>query len=90
MSETMPQSVPFGDAASSGDLGGLESLLSVLPEEDDDAEQAKKEEDLVRIWFKRVSNAKKQKQKWEDDYEIDRSHDYVRGFQRDSQDELDA
>jgi len=69
-----------------GDIGML-----LGPEEtEDSAEEAKKDEDLVRIWFKRVSNAKKQKQKWEDDYEIDRSHDYVRGFQRDQQDELDA
>jgi len=89
-----PLDAPFGDVPVGDFLEteGTDPSAGMLlpPEEADDAEQAKKDEDLVRIWFKRVSNAKKQKQKWEDDYEIDRSHDYVRGFQRDQQDELDA
>jgi len=82
--------IPFGDAPIDTGMNPIAEALLAGTKDDDDSEEAKKEEDLVRIWFKRVSNAKKQKQTWEDDYEIDRSHDYVRGFQRDSQDELDA
>jgi hypothetical protein len=49
-----------------------------------------KEEDHVRLWFNRVYDAKKIKSKWEDNYEVQKSHDYVRGFQRPSDEEQDA
>jgi hypothetical protein len=89
MSETMP-GIPFGDAPLDTGMNPIAEALLAGTKDDDDSEEAKREEDLIRIWFKRISNAKKQKQKWEDNYEIARSFDYVRGFQRDSQDELDA
>lgn len=83
--------VALPDAMLAGEADPTAGML-LSPEEtqEEDPEEEKQEADLVRIWFKRISNAKKVKQKWEDDYEIDRSHDYVRGFQRDQQDELDA
>ncbi len=58
--------------------------------QEEDPDQAKKEEDYVRLLFKRIAKAKDQKKKWEENYEVDRSHDYVRGFQRDEADEVDA
>lgn len=72
-------------AALLGQLGG-----GPVQGGDDDAEAAKKEEELVKLLFKRVAKAKKFKEKWEEDYEVNRAHDYVRGFQRDEGDELDA
>lgn len=93
---TMIPGNPFGDVdpamlgADTGINPIAEAILGGKKDDEEDQDEKKKEEDLVRIWFKRISNAKKQKQKWEDDYEVDRSHDYVRGFQRDKQDELDA
>ena len=55
-----------------------------------DAEEKQREEKVVKLLFKRISQAKKTKEKWEQNYEVDRSHDYVRGFQRDQDDEKDA
>jgi hypothetical protein len=75
---------------------GVDPLAAILAQEAqpgagaDDQEDKKKEEDKVRLLFKRIATAKKYKEKWEKDYEVDRSHDYVRGFQRDAGDELDA
>lgn len=66
------------------------AILQGMPDEEDDAEQAKKEEEIVKLYFRRIATAKKFKQKWEEDYEVERSHDYVRGFQRAEDDEYDA
>lgn len=72
-------------------IAALLGQLGDAPEDGDtDAEAQKKEEDKVRLLFKRIAAAKKFKEKWEQDYEVDRSHDYVRGFQRDEGDEFDA
>jgi hypothetical protein len=68
----------------------LGSLASAPTEEVDEAKEKRKQEDKVRLLFKRIAKAKKFKEKWEQDYEVDRSHDYVRGFQRPEGDELDA
>jgi hypothetical protein len=71
----------------------LQALLAMAGQGDGgdtDAEQEKKEEEQVRLLFRRIATAKKHKEKWEKDYEVDRAHDYVRGFQRDTGDELDA
>lgn len=57
---------------------------------DSEEEKDKKQEDYVRLLFKRIAQAKKPKEKWEKNYEVDRSHDYVRGFQRTQEDEKDA
>jgi len=48
------------------------------------------QEHLVKAWFKRISSAQEEKKKWETRYEVDRSHDYVLGFQRATEDEKDA
>ena len=97
---------PFGvtnegapDFNTSGDLlgGALQSAIDQVKllelgeqgsgsEEDKD----KKQEDFVRLLFKRIAQAKKPKDKWEKAYEVDRAHDYVRGFQRSMEDEKDA
>jgi hypothetical protein len=53
-------------------------------------EEKLKQEDHVRLWFNRIYDAKQIKAKWEDNYEVQKSHDYVRGFQRPSDEELDA
>lgn len=71
-------------------LAAILSMVGRAQGDEPTSEEEKKEEDLVRIWFKRIATAKKAKQKWEEDYEIDKCHDYVRGFQRDKGDELDA
>ena len=47
-------------------------------------------EEFVRLLFKRLATAKKLKEKWEQDFEVDRSHDYVKGFQRPEGDEKDS
>jgi hypothetical protein len=67
--------------------GPPESMMVDEGRSDDDL---MKEEDHVRLWFNRVHDAKRVKAKWEDNYEVQRSHDYVRGFQRGSDEELDA
>jgi hypothetical protein len=54
------------------------------------AKAQKDQEDRVRRRFKRISNAKDAKKKWEENYEVNRAHDYVRGFQRAREDEYDA
>ena len=59
-------------------------------EEEDDPKALKCEEDICRLWFKRIATAKEAKKKWEEDYEVDRAHDYVRGFQRPAGEEKDA
>jgi hypothetical protein len=48
------------------------------------------QERIVKLWFKRITGASDIKKKWEDRYEIDRSHDYVLGFARATEDEKDA
>jgi len=70
-------------------MGSLESLLG-MAQQGEEAEDEHAEEEFVRHWFKRISRAKEAKKKWETNYEVDRSHDYVRGFQRASDDETDA
>lgn len=45
---------------------------------------------FVRELFRRVTDARKVKRKWENDFEVNRSHDYVKGFQRPLEDEKDA
>jgi hypothetical protein len=59
-------------------------------DKDEDEEKKRKDEHTVRVLFKRIARAKKFKKKWEDDFEVDRAHDYIRGFQRADNDELDA
>jgi hypothetical protein len=70
-------------------LSGLKSMLGV-GEPGEQAEAKKSEEESVRRRFKRITQAKNQKKKWETNYEVDRAHDYVRGFQRSQEDEKDA
>ena len=85
-----------------GDMGGLQGAIGgqvqdmigggpppmVDPGMSD--EEKLKQEDHVRLWFSRVYDAKRIKSKWEENYEVEKSHDYVRGFQRPSDEELDA
>jgi len=56
----------------------------------DRAKEEERQKAVVRRWFKRIRVAKEVKKKWEQDYEVNRAHDYVRGFQRAKDDELDA
>jgi hypothetical protein len=67
-------------------MSGLKNLLGMGEE----AKEKKQEEDNVRRRFKRISNAKEAKKRWETNHEVNRAHDYVRGFQRGKDDELDA
>lgn len=94
MSETMPGFIePPADMLTPPGVDPIQALLALTGEGqeggEDDAEAKKKEEDMVRLLFKRIAKAKEAKKKWEEDYEVDRCHDYVRGFQRDPADELD-
>jgi hypothetical protein len=88
-----------GDATGDALGGALQSAIDQvkllqLSEDGSDGEESeekdKKQEDFVRLLFKRIAQAKKPKEKWEKAYEVDRSHDYVRGFQRSMEDEKDA
>jgi hypothetical protein len=93
MSQEMPGFIePPADMLTPPGVDPIQALLGSLGDEggEDDAELKKKEEDKVRLLFKRIATAKEFKKKWEEDYEVDRCHDYVRGFQRDKGDELDA
>jgi hypothetical protein len=67
-----------------GMMGSLKAALGLGKR----PEQA--EENEVRRWFKRISQAMDDKKKWEESYEVERSHDYVRGFQRPREDSIDA
>jgi hypothetical protein len=84
----------LGDPTGAAPPVGVDQLAEVLlggtGDNEPDPEELHKEEEKVRLIFKRISASKIQKKKWEDNYEVDRSHDYVRGFQRDESDELDA
>lgn len=70
-------------------LPNLQALLGI-GEPGAKAETEKSQEDRVRRRFKRISEAKDAKKKWEQNYDVNRSHDYVRGFQRAREDEYDA
>ena len=71
-------------------LSGLQSILGITEEQGIDAEERSRQERVVRRYFKRIRSARDAKKKWESNYEVDRCHDYVRGFQRAKEDELDA
>jgi len=45
---------------------------------------------FVKLLFKRIDTAKKIKNEWEKAFEIDRCHDYVKGFQREAGTEEDG
>lgn len=53
-------------------------------------EQIEADENLVKRLRKRINRAKKFKKRWEKDYEVNRSRDYIAGFQRQPDDERDA
>ncbi|MBW2561622.1 MAG: hypothetical protein JRE40_12315 [Deltaproteobacteria bacterium] len=67
-------------------MSGIKSALGIGEE----AKARKSEKNEVRRWFKRISLARDDKKKWEESYEVERSHDYVRGFQRPREDNIDA
>ena len=72
-----------------GEGGMLDSIKSALGLGGNKRpEQSEKNE--VRRWFKRISQARDDKKAWEESYEVERSHDYVRGFQRPKEDDIDA
>lgn len=89
-----------GDSDLDGVLGDAASLIDGLPDDllresntdvsERRAEDKAKRKDLVQLLFKRIALAKKTKKKWEEHYEVDRSSEYVRGFQRPITDEKDA
>ena len=68
----------------------IQALADAMEVEEEDPDAEAKEQDYVRHWFKRIAKAKDAKKKWETNYEVDRAHDYVRGFQRNTDDELDG
>lgn len=94
MSEEIPGVNMIGDAIPQVSPVGSEPLaaaiLGGLPDNEEDPEAAKADEEIVKLLFRRIATAKEFKKKWEDNYEVDRAHDYVRGFQRDASDEYDA
>jgi hypothetical protein len=69
-------------------VSGLKNLLGMGEEGDPESKEAQKKD--VRRRFKRITQSKEAKKKWETNYETDRCHDYVRGFQRAQDDEEDA
>ena len=72
----------FPSLTSGSDIApGDDQLIDDEPEHDDR---------FVRQLFKRIASGKKPKKRWERDFEVDRSHDYVKGFQRAVEDEKDA
>lgn len=92
-SEGSPDFGVTGDVLSGSLQGAIDEVkLLQLADQGGDSEEEhdKKQEDFVRLLFKRITQAKKPKEKWEKAYEVDRSHDYVRGFQRSMEDEKDA
>ena len=81
MSTTIP-----GLGEGGGMMEGIKNALGIGEE----AKSKKSEKNEVRRWFKRISQARDEKNVWEEKYEVDRSHDYVRGFQRPREDDIDA
>ena len=81
MSTTVP-----GLGEGGGMLEGIKNALGI----GEKAKSKKSEKNEVRRWFKRISQARDEKKKWEESYEVERSHDYVRGFQRPREDDIDA
>ncbi len=73
-----------------GIKGGLGLNSDPTTEAEISPEEKARQKEHVRILFTRISRGREDKKKWEENYEVQRSHDYVRGFQRPTDDEKDA
>jgi len=94
MGDMYPPGSGSGDDQTLNDVGGIGTLLSgigadVAPELAQ-LNQPDDQEKQVRTIFKRIAQAKKIKEKWAKAFDVDRSHDYVKGFQRAEGDDKDA